>query len=46
MEFDLPVSELAFWNIDMSNVVEAGEYVLWVAENSQSGKGVSFYVVD
>lgn len=46
ISFDLPVSELAFWNIDMKQVVEPGEFSLWVAGDSQSGTPLSFKVVE
>ena len=42
--FELPVSDLAFWNIDMKYVVEPGDFDLWVAGDSQSGKPISFNV--
>ena len=44
--FELPVSELAFYNINMEKVVEPGDFGLWVATDSQSGNEVSFKVVD
>lgn len=44
--FELPVSELAFYNIDMQKVVEPGDFGLWVATDSQSGHEVSFKVTD
>jgi beta-glucosidase len=43
--FDLPVSDLAFWNIDMEYVVEKGDFNLWVAGDSASGEPVSFEVI-
>lgn len=46
VSFELPVSELAFWNIDMVKTVEPGEFTLWVAPDSQTGEGISFSVVD
>ena len=46
VSFELPVSELAFWNIDMVKVVEPGDFELWVATDSQSGEEVFFKVVD
>ena len=46
VSFELPVSELAFWNIDMVKVVEPGDFGLWVATDSQSGEEVFFKVVD
>lgn len=42
--FELPVSELAFWNIDMDYVVEPGDFRLWVAGDSASGEPVNFIV--
>lgn len=42
--FTLPIEELAFWNLDMKKVVEPGDFVLWAAPNSISGKGVEFKV--
>ncbi len=43
--FDLPVAELAFWNIDMENVVEPGDFKLWVAGDSSAGDPVGFAVL-
>ena len=43
--FELPVEELAFWNIDMEHVVEPGDFRLWVAGDSDSGEPVGFTVV-
>ena len=43
--FDLPVAELAFWNIDMEHVVEPGDFKLWVAGDSASGEPVGFVVL-
>ena len=42
VSFELPISELAFWNIDMVKTVEAGDFALWVAPDSQSGEEVFF----
>lgn len=42
--FELPVSDLAFWNIDMEYVVEPGDFRLWVAGDSASGEPVDFIV--
>ncbi|NDV59120.1 glycoside hydrolase family 3 N-terminal domain-containing protein [Bacteroides sp. 519] len=44
--FELPVAELAFWNIDMVKTVEAGDFGLWVAGDSQSGNELVFKVTD
>ena len=44
VEFELPVSDLSFWNIDMEHVVEPGDFQLWIAGDSASGKPVGFTV--
>lgn len=46
VSFELPVSELAFWNIDMVKMVEPGDFALWVAPDSQTGDEVFFRVID
>ena len=46
VSFELPISELAFWNIDMIKTVEPGDFALWVAPDSQSGEKNLFKVVD
>lgn len=43
--FELPVSDLAFWNIDMEYVVEPGDFELWIAGDSDSGQPVEFKVI-
>lgn len=43
--FELPIEELAFWNIHMKKTVEVGEFNLWIAPDSQSGEAISFRVV-
>ena len=45
VSFELPIKELAFWNIDMKYKVEPGEFNLWVAPDSQSGTPIMFKVV-
>ena len=42
--YDLPVSDLAFWNRDMEYVVEPGKFQLWVAGDSASGEPIEFIV--
>ncbi len=37
VEFALGRDELAFWNIDMENVVEPGELKIWVTSSSVAG---------
>lgn len=44
--FELPVEELAFYNIDKVKVVEPGDFALWVATDSRSGKEVPFRVME
>lgn len=44
VSFELPVSELAFWNLDMKHEVEPGEFRLWIAGDSASGEPVKFVV--
>lgn len=46
VSFELPISELAFWNIDMVKTVEPGDFGLWVGPDSQTGEEVFFKVVD
>ena len=46
VSFELPISELAFWNRDMVKMVEPGDFALWIAPDSQSGEEVLFKVVD
>lgn len=42
--FELPVSDLAFYGMDLTRRVEPGEFHLWVAPDSASGEPVSFTV--
>lgn len=42
--FELPVSDLAFWNRDREYVVEPGNFQLWVAGDSASGEPIEFVV--
>lgn len=46
VQFELPISKLAFYNIGMKKVVEPGKFNLWVANNSQSGKMLEFNVIE
>ena len=44
--FELPIKELAFWNIDLKRVVEPGEFHLWVAPHSAAtGEPLVFEVI-
>ncbi|MCK9159792.1 MAG: glycoside hydrolase family 3 C-terminal domain-containing protein [Bacteroidaceae bacterium] len=42
--FELPVSELAFYNMNEEKMVEPGDFGLWVADDSQNGKELPFKV--
>lgn len=44
VRFDLPVSELAFYGLDMKKKVEPGDFLLWIAGDSASGTPVGFSV--
>lgn len=44
VNFSLPVSALAFWNINNEYIVEPGDFQLWVATDSASGEPVGFTV--
>ncbi|MCD8471106.1 MAG: fibronectin type III-like domain-contianing protein, partial [Parabacteroides chartae] len=44
VSFSLPIEELAFWNIDMKKVVEAGDFNLWVGGDSRAALKGSFVV--
>ena len=44
LTLSLPVSELAFYGLDMVKKVEAGDFQLWVAGDSDSGTPLSFRV--
>jgi len=46
VNFEFPVEELAFWNIDMKKVVEPGDFNLWVGGNSRDGEEISFKVIE
>jgi beta-glucosidase len=44
--FNLPVNELAFWNINMKKVVEPGDFRLWAGKNSLEGLAAEFSVIN
>ena len=44
VDLSLPVSALAFWNINNEYIVEPGDFQLWVATDSASGEPVGFTV--
>lgn len=45
VDLSLPVSALAFWNINNEYIVEPGDFQLWVATDSASGEPVGFTVI-
>jgi beta-glucosidase len=45
VEFDLGKNELAFWNIDMHNVVEPALATVWIGPNSAEGASADFAIV-
>jgi beta-glucosidase len=44
VEFKLGREELAFWNIDMKNVVEPAKVQVWIARDSASGTPAEFEI--
>ena len=42
--FQLPISDLAFYGIDMKKKVEPGKFDLWIGSSSTTGEKVSFEV--
>ncbi len=42
VNFTLTTDDLAYWNADMQQRAEAGEFTLWIAPDSQSGEGTDF----
>ena len=44
VEFKLGKDELAFWNIDMKNVVEPAKITVWIGPNSTEGSAAQFTV--
>jgi beta-glucosidase len=44
VEFTLGRNELAFWNIDMKEVVEPAAVTIWVADNSVDGMPATFTI--
>jgi beta-glucosidase len=45
VRFELPVSELSFWNAQMQSVVEPGAFKVWVGPNSVEGLSGDFAVL-
>ncbi|CAN5652832.1 glycoside hydrolase family 3 N-terminal domain-containing protein [soil metagenome] len=46
VEFTLGKKELAFWNIDMKEVVEPAVVTVWVGHDSQSGSSAEFTITE
>ena len=44
VEFKLGKDELAFWNIDMKNVVEPAKVTVWIGPNSAEGSAAQFTI--
>ncbi len=44
VEFKLGKDELAFWNIDMKNVVEPAKITVWIGPNSAEGSEAHFTI--
>lgn len=44
VEFQLPVSELAYWGPDLKKRVEAGDFRVWIAGSSAEGTPAAFSV--
>ena len=42
VNFTLTTDDLAYWNADMQQRAEAGEFTVWIAPDSQSGEGTDF----
>lgn len=42
VNFTLTTDELAYWNADMQQRAETGEFTVWIAPDSQSGEGTDF----
>ena len=46
IQFNLPIKELAFWNIDMKKIVEPGQFKLWVGGDSNASLEAAFSVIE
>jgi beta-glucosidase len=44
VEFKLSKDELAFWNIDMKNIVEPAKVTVWIGPNSTEGAAAQFTI--
>lgn len=46
VKVEIPVSKLAFWNIDMQKVVESGEFELFVGGSSENVINTKFEIIN
>ena len=46
LEFTLGKKELAFWNIDMKEVVEPATVTIWVGPDSRTGSAARFTITE
>lgn len=46
VSFELPISDLAYWNLNMQKVVEPGTFTLWLGTNSDEGLAADFEVIN
>jgi beta-glucosidase len=44
VEFSLGRDELAFWNIDMQNLVEPAHVTVWIGPSSAEGESADFVI--
>ncbi len=44
MDFTIGRNELAFWNIDMQDLVEPASATVWIGPNSADGQSAEFVI--
>jgi beta-glucosidase len=44
VDFTIGWNELAFWNIDMQELVEPGSATVWIGPNSAEGQSAEFVI--
>jgi len=44
VDFTIGRNELAFWNIDMQNLVEPASATVWIGPNSADGQSADFVI--
>jgi beta-glucosidase len=44
VDFTIGRNELAFWNIDMQDVVEPASATVWIGPNSAEGQSAEFVI--